>query len=1462
MLVSNKLPLSHPAWPLCYIHLLHGDQNWDKMSGLKQPPPLKMVGKVAQNYEEFIQSFKFYNIASGFSAKPEKDQCALFLHVAGAEAQKVYANMTFTAAETNKIATLIAKFETHCKASLNITVVRYEFNSCNQKQNELFDNYLTRLQSKIKNCNFGELNDELLRDRLVGGVFDEKLRTKLLQTADLDLDKCIQMCRLSEVTPQQLTGVSQVDTVTHTRSNMSQKPRPNRGGRNSHPQRNSNVSSRCGNCGSNHAYGRCPASGQTCHACNKVGHFKSMCRSSSHANRGRRMGRNHGHGQRQRQRRVHEVEIVPDEESETCDGYDSLFVGEVTINSQHKSAWTETISVNGRNIQFKLDTGSEADVIPYSLVKNCNLHQLMTKSSVRLMSFSKHGITPVGQIQANVNGHELVFQIVEGVEPILGRDSCQKLDLIKRVNTISQYMSNDSENIVKEFADVFMGPLGCVQTKTHLEVDPNVDPSVDPPRRIPYALRDPAKAALDEMVDISVLARQYEPTPWVSSMTIVKKPDGSVRICIDPTKLNKALKRPHHPIQTVEEAAARMPDAKLFSILDAIKGFWQMELDYESSLLTTFNTPWGRYRFLRLPFGLNVSSDLFNLAMQQIFGDIEGVKIIVDDILVHGVSTQDHDMALRTVLQRCRESGLKLNRSKTKIALPEVGYVGHVMSSEGLKPSPERVRAVLDMPTPTNTEAVHRFIGLVGYLHKFIPNLSQEAKPLRVLLEKDVQWHWDKPQEDAFQRLKQLVTEAPVLQYYNVKKPVVMQTDASKSGVGAALIQDDHPVAFGSRALDETQSRYAVIEKELLAVCFACKKFHDYIYAKTVTVETDHKPLVSIMEKPLHMLSQRLQQMRMRLLRYDLKLVYRPGKEMHLADTLSRAYLPETTPDDLYDDSVDINIVQLSESLQQKFANATARDPALQCLVDVVMEGWPDESRNAPPEVRPYFMYKELITYRDGILYKGDRIIVPAELRSDILARIHESHQGIVKCKARARDAVYWPGINAQIEDMVSTCAQCQENRKSQPSEPMIPHDIPDRPWAKVGTDLVHYKNNDYMLCVDYYSKYPEMSKLNDQSSASTINALKSMFARHGLPDEVMSDNGPQYSSHEFAQFADQWEFKHTTISPGYSQSNGQVERTVQTIKDMFRKLEDEDGDPYLALLNYRNTPLDGVGKSPAQLLMSRRLKTRLPQKSTLLKPEVAKSVHSKLVQRQKTQKFYYDQKAGTPKPELKEGDIVRFRCPKGTWRLGVVRCKRTDAPRSYDVATAEDKVYRRNRQHIFRTREPQLVARDQPVAKPMMAGTRAAPSAVKPASAAAPTHTGEKPVSHSPVKPAANLQHPSIAHTGEKSLSSPSKPAVQLQHSNDMRHRTGEKNTSQMQCPRTPGSAVKPSKPAQSPLQQSVSVPTPSSVSVSTPKPRCESQIARRQSVNGNSNVKSPAKPVTVTRSGRVSKPAPRLDL
>lgn len=1008
-----------------------------------------------------------------------------------------------------------------------------------------------------------------------------------------------------------------------------------------------------------------------------------------------------------------------------------------------------------RSFKCQMDSGSTCNLIShrdYLKLTQKEKRSSLKPSRSKLRFYDGTILKPVGQCVITASyqgeGYQLLFQVVNSKQhPLLSAETCRLMGLIT-LNTQDRVVNTVNEDpvpspltrsyITRHYADVFDG-LGCLPGKYHLEVDPAVNPVQHLPRKVPVALKSEVMAKIDSMEKAGILAKVTKPTSWISSMVTVKKP-GKLRICLDPKDLNKALKRSHYPMPTIEEVLPQLSNAKVFSILDAKDGFWQVMLDEESSYLTTFWTPNGRYRWLRMPFGISTAPEEYQRRQHEILEGLKGISNIADDILVYGCgdtieeATADHDKHLLAVLGRARENNLKFNEKKMRLRLPEVSYIGHLLTATGVQPDPEKIRAVVEMPRPQDKAGVQRFLGFVNYLARCLAQLSTVCEPLRRLTDKDAIWAWLPQHEQAIEKVKLLVTSAPVLRYYDIKEEITIQCDASDKGLGATILQKGQPVAFASRALSPTEQRYAQIEKECLAIVFSCAKFEQYLLGRDIiAVESDHKPLETIFKKSVLSAPKRLQRMLLYLQKFNLSVHYKRGTEMYIADMLSRAFLKQRGLDDpvsvteqlifqvqqekaISKELEQVNhaeYLRVSEERLHQIQRMTLQDSTLQALTTTVLAGWPDDSSGVPASIREFFGYRDEITVHNGVLYKGSRVIIPGAMQAEMLTRIHASHLGIEACTRKATDVLFWPNMRADIRDTVARCSTCNEYTKRQVKEPMMTHKIPERPWSRVAMDLFSLAHKSYLVVVDYYSDFIEVDMLKDTTAATLVEHCKMHFSRHGTPDTVVSDNGPQFTSEEFSRFATDWEFMHTTSSPYHSQSNGKAESAVKVAKTLFKKAQRADQDPWKSLLDWRNTPTEGMDSSPVQRLMSRRTRTQLPISAQLLKPKVTEGVSDKIKQRRQKAKQRYDQGAHKL-PELEIGDAVRVQplpTVKGSpWRKGV--CTDKLSTRSY-IVDVDGSKYRRNRRYLRASKEngqDQISGSDEQL-EPMMPRTPITPT-------------------------------------------------------------------------------------------------------------------------------------------------------
>lgn len=797
------------------------------------------------------------------------------------------------------------------------------------------------------------------------------------------------------------------------------------------------------------------------------------------------------------------------------------------------------------------------------------------------------------------------------------------------------------------------------------------------------------------MMSLGVISKVHEPSEWVNSLVLVEKRNKSLRVCLDPRNLNNAIKRSHYPLPTIENIRSKLIGAKYFSTLDAQSGFWMIKLDESSSNLCVFGTPFGRYKFLRLPYGVSCAPEIFHKTMSEIFEDIPGVLIYLDDILIFSDSIDGHNAILRKVLERAHQKNVKFNMEKCNFFMSEVQYLGHIFSANGMCPDPRKVSAICQLESPKNVSDLKRFLGMVNYLGTYIDNLSDKTTSLRQLLKKNNSFYWDTAHQREFDSLKEIISKTPVLTYFDPSCPLTLSVDSSQFAVGAVILQNKKPIAYASRSLTDCQSRYAQIEKELYAIQFGCNKFRQYIYGRPVNVETDHKPLVTLFKKPLSEVPPRLQRMMLTLQQYDLKVSYTPGKFLYIADTLSRAPVEPPDDDDAMEEDLHIhmnllvsNLAVTPEKLQEiKFA--TEMDSELQRIIQYCKTDWPKSKNQVHSSIKPYYSFRHELHVIDGLVFKNNLLVVPSNMRCQILELIHEGHLGIDRCLRQARSVVFWPNISVDIKNQVEQCSSCLKYRNSNPVQPLLPHTPSTLPWQKLGIDFFYYEKITYLLVVDYFSNYFELVTVNSTNAAEVIKNLKSIFARHGIPSIIVSDNGPPFHSQEFKDFLYTWEISHHTSSPHFPRSNGLVERTVATVKALFNKCQESKSDPYIALLHYRNTP-QASGYSPAQLLMSRQLRMKLPISEAALKPKVIDYArYSQFVNDSVAKmKNYHDQHARNL-PNISLGDKVMYKkCPGSPWQPASV-VQVGPMPRAFLVRTPEGVEFRRNRQHLLKLNSP-----------------------------------------------------------------------------------------------------------------------------------------------------------------------------
>ena len=766
------------------------------------------------------------------------------------------------------------------------------------------------------------------------------------------------------------------------------------------------------------------------------------------------------------------------------------------------------------------------------------------------------------------------------------------------------------DKVESTYADVFQG-LGKFPGEPYkLRLKPDAVPAKHRPRKVPVHLQDAFHEEVERLVKIDVLEKVTEPTEWVNSFVIVEKvidssnahsPNHvikkSIRLCIDPKDLNEALEREPYYSRTIDELISMFAGAKVFTIVDMDKGYWQVVLHPESRKLTCMAFDIGRYQFKRLPMGSKVASDIFQRMLDSVYIGLPGVTGIADDMVIFGRNEEEHDRNLILFLETTRKNGLVLNKKKLQFKKEEVSFFGHRWNSTGISPDPKKTESILKMQFPPDKETMHSFLGLVNFLNQYTPKLAELCSPLRKLILKNSHYSPGDPEHAAFNAIKAEFKKKIILPYFDRNKETILQTDASKKGFGAVILQEEQPIYYASRALTSAEKNYQNLEREAQAAVWGMEKFHYFLYGRKFILQTDQKPLVSIFRKHMIDVSPRIQRITIRAWQYDFVPQHIPGRINVIADSLSRVTPLEFQDSNAEKDILAVNFLQYSsieERERDEVLQETSKDKELQSLKHYISTGWPAKRSQIPVFLHPYWNYRDELTIESGILMKNSKVLIPETLKQKYLMQIHQGHQGIEACRSRAREFVFWVNINNDLKEMVEKCDICQSQQNSTPIIQNYISEVPPHPWHTLGSDLFYFQRIDFLVVVDYFSKYLIVRKIPNSTSSAVIKELGMIFSEFGKPQIFRSDNGPCYSSQEFRFFMQNWLVEHRTSSPHYPQSNGLAESMVKVSKNLIEKAVKQDLPWDRLLLDYRCTPISSEIPSPTEILFGRKLRSSI----------------------------------------------------------------------------------------------------------------------------------------------------------------------------------------------------------------------------------------------------------------------------
>jgi len=721
----------------------------------------------------------------------------------------------------------------------------------------------------------------------------------------------------------------------------------------------------------------------------------------------------------------------------------------------------------------------------------------------------------------------------------------------------------------------------------------NYSPIFKKSRPIPLGLRETVKTEIDRMESQNIIEKvQY--SEWGTPIVIVKKPNGKIRLCCDyKVTLNTQIAEVATPNLNVEDLLSEVGKAKFFTKLDLEGAYLQLKLNERSKNPTTINTPWGLYRFNRLPFGIKSAPSIFQTAMQQITLDLPGVLVYLDDILVFGNTEKEHDERLEALNKKLVEFNVKLNMEKSLIKSRQVKFLGHVLTEKGIQPNKDLIASIVNAPYPGNKTQLQSFIGSVQYYSKFIPNLADKLKVLTDLLQHQTKWKFTEVEENAIDTLKSTLTGELVLRPFSLSTLCQLQCDASPFGLGAVLQQNQHPVIYISRKLTPTEQNYSQTEREALSIVWAVKRLHKFLFGHHFEIITDHRALKFIFH-PFNATSNvqaaKLQRWSITLSAYDYSIINKPASELIVADFLSRNF--KNNGNYKHVNFLFKTNKETSFLLNCKLFKSIMNSEPYIMLKNHIMNGQAELLNEEFRKMKP--IYHQL-SVKEDFIFVGSKLFIPPEMVPYILNHLHESHLGILATKKLARRYYFWFNMTKTIEEKVKSCRYCNEFKpKSSNKNELSPWPQSKFPWERVHVDFFQINQTYFFILVDSYTKFPEVYVTNDMTTRTVITILQSSFSCFGIPKCLVSDNGPAFKAEEFQAWLNSIGCRQLTIAPYHPQSNGIAERFVRTMKEQLKNCPTSKFRDTINkfLFCYRNLEHNSTGFAPAELMFNRKIRT------------------------------------------------------------------------------------------------------------------------------------------------------------------------------------------------------------------------------------------------------------------------------
>ncbi len=1259
------------------------------------------------------------NHFTAVSVTDEKIKIAVLLSSVGQATYKLLRDVCFPKTPASlKFAELCDILSKQFGKRVNIWVERRKFYDIEQYEHENAAEFLARLKKSASNCDFNDNLEHVVRDKFITGLYNPSMFERLSEEkCEVTLQSVLEIAQKREIVKEKQTDVNFVNKkcgILRPSSSNDQSRKfklPSTPAVKQHNQQNkfnnfnrdfskqrhfSNFNDK--NYSKNRQYSNFNKNKAFCYICSKQGHVARFCRN-----------------------RNKKINFVDCDESVLDFGYIDISGNIEASSSESKREYpifsmsdvenaecneNFRIQVNIENIACRavVDSGSCISAMNEVQYKKSFSYLKLSFDDVKLKSYNGDIFKPLGFIKVNVQYMNKkvilkMYVVKNGADYILGRDFMNYCNM--KLTVCNFIENNDVMTLLQsEFPEVITNKIGRYNRElVSIKLKPDARPIFLRARNLPFALIKPVEQELLRLENEGIISR-VKNSDFATPLVPVIKEKG-LRLCGDfKSTINKLIEDDIHPIPKIDEIFVKLNGGKIFSKIDMNKAYHQCELDEKSKNLLTWNTHLGLFRPNRLMFGVKVATSCFQRIVEKVFSDIPEITVFIDDLIIctKTDSKEEHLTVLKKVFRRLREVGLTVNKNKCKFFQNSVDFLGFKVSSQGIHKTEEKVEAILNAKSPKSVSEVRSVIGLIQFYARFIPNLAEILEPLYKLLRKNAKFEWNSNCDLAFKKIKNLMTSDIILCHFDPKLPLILATDASDHGIAAVLLHkfpdgNERPIAFFSRTLNIHEMKYAIIQKEALAIYEGVKKFYQYLYANHFTIRCDHRPLTTIFghDKSLpKMASNRLQRWAIFLSEFNYKIQFINGSRNFLPDFLSRCNSKVNYSNNCskevsfvkFVDRVNFGPINLNDIREE-----TRKDEKLNRLIEILETNcW---SKSDEIEFKAFKEKKDEIFCEEGVIFWGHRIVVPSSLRKIILKQLHSVHIGIVKTKQLARSLVYWPQIDREIEQLVKNCEACLKTRDNPPKE-FSSWPRSTTPWSRVHCDhLGPILGKHFLLMVDSFSKWVEVLVVKNLSSKETLDKFREIFSRLGIPETLISDNASCFTSSEAKEFYKKNGITHITSPPFNAQSNGLAERNVRSFKSHFKaalldqKNENCSMNTIISriLFTYRTSPNAETGITPASLIFGRELRTILTQ----VKEDPKKHLNI----RDNDQVENREPKSSDRKFSVGEIVMVRsFYNKKPGWVRAIVVNKLGNI--TYHVRTESDQIWKRHAnqmQHIAKER-------------------------------------------------------------------------------------------------------------------------------------------------------------------------------